>query len=61
VSATEALQALQQLKAAEGLLQQGEYAAALQQYTALVQQHPDLALTEYARLGQAICMYQVGS
>lgn len=24
-----------------------------------MRQHPDLALTEYARLGQALCMYQV--
>lgn len=60
VTATEALAALQQLKAAEAQFKQGNYAAALQGYTAVVQQHPDLALTEYARLGQALCMYQVG-
>lgn len=59
VTATEALEALQQLRAADEALKQGEYAAALQGYTSVVQQHPDLALTEYARLGQALCMYQV--
>lgn len=53
------MEALQQLRAAEQQFKQGEYAAALKGYTALVQQHPDLALTEYARLGQALCMYQV--
>lgn len=59
VTASEALEALQQLKAAEAQFKQGDYAAALTSYTAVVKGHPDLALTEYARLGQALCMYQV--
>lgn len=59
MTATEALEALQQLRTAEALFKQADYAAALAGFTHLVQQHPDLALTEYARLGQALCLYQV--
>lgn len=59
MTATEALEALQQLKSAEALFKHGDYGPALQVYSQLIQEHPDLALTEYARLGQALCMYQV--
>ena len=58
--ASSAAQALQQLSAAEEASKAGDYQAALTAYNRVVAEHPDLALAEYARLGRAIMLYQVG-
>ena len=54
-----AADALQQLAAAQAAAAAGEYTAALLAYDQVVKNHPDLALSEYARLGRAIMLYQV--
>ena len=35
-------------------------AQALECYTAIVRRHPGLAVTEYARLGRALMLFQTG-
>jgi hypothetical protein len=59
--ASAAAQALSQLQSAQDAQRGGDYAAALSGYRAVVQQHPDLALAEYARLGRALMLYEVRS
>ena len=55
------IQRLQALMAAGRAAEDaGDYAAALQQYDAVVQQFPDFATTEYARLARALMLYQLG-
>ncbi|KAI7841317.1 hypothetical protein COHA_004936 [Chlorella ohadii] len=39
---------------------EGNYGAALERYTSVVQQFPDFATTEYARLSRALMLYQLG-
>ncbi|WIA11244.1 hypothetical protein OEZ85_011371 [Tetradesmus obliquus] len=58
--ASAAAQALSQLQAAQAAQKSGDYAAALAGYSAVVSQHPDLALAEYARLGRALMLYEAG-
>lgn len=36
------------------------FSQALQNYTTITQDYGDLALAEYARIGRALCLYQVG-
>jgi hypothetical protein len=59
--ASAAAQALAQLQTAQEAQRGGDYAAALAGYSAVVQAHPDLALAEYARLGRALMLYEVGA
>jgi hypothetical protein len=59
--ASAAAQALSQLQSAQQAQRGGDYAAALTAYSAVVAQHPDLALAEYARLGRALMLYEVGT
>lgn len=56
----QAAQLLQLLETARTATKQGEYDNALALYTQGVQQYSDLALSEYARLGRALLLYQLG-
>jgi hypothetical protein len=38
----------------------GDFSGALEQYTQVAQQYPDLALAQYARIGRALLLYQQG-
>lgn len=53
-------QLLSLLNTARAATRDGDYDAALAAYTQGVRQFPDLALSEYARLGRALLLYQVG-
>lgn len=57
--AAQAADALQRLKQAQQASDDGQYVSALEGYTAVVSMYPELALTEYARLGRAMMLYQV--
>ncbi len=56
----QATELLRLLDTARMLTRQGEYQQALDMYTQGVRQYPDLALSEYARLGRALLLYQQG-
>lgn len=58
--AAQAQDALKRLQLAREASDAGQYQQALDQYNGLVHSYPDLALTEYARLGRALMLYQVG-
>mmetsp|Transcript_15901 Transcript_15901/g.49980 ORF Transcript_15901/g.49980 Transcript_15901/m.49980 type:complete len:144 (-) Transcript_15901:122-553(-) len=47
-------------KAAKDSTARGHYADALDAYTEIVKRYPDLAITEYARLGRALLLFEVG-
>jgi hypothetical protein len=53
--------ALGQLRAARAAAEEARWGDALREYSSLVNDHPDLALATYGRLGRAIMLYQVSS
>lgn len=55
------MQALWQLEAAHEAVDEGRYEDALAAYSYVVDNFPDLALAEYARLGRALMLYQTGT
>lgn len=56
-----AASAISSLNAAGDAVDKGEYNVALDLYNLIVRTYPDLALSEYARIGRALLLYQVGS
>lgn len=48
------------LNTARAATREGDFDTALAAYTQGVRQYPDLALSEYARLGRAMLLYQLG-
>jgi len=58
--ARRAQDALARLRAAEAAVDAGDYAAAERHYRAVVREHGDLALSEYARFGAALLAYERG-
>jgi hypothetical protein len=55
-----ALDALGRLQAARAAAAEARWGDALDEYTGLVEAHPDLALATYGRIGRALMLYQVG-
>ncbi|KIZ01430.1 hypothetical protein MNEG_6533 [Monoraphidium neglectum] len=53
-------EALGQLRAARAAAEEARWGDALREYSSLVNDHPDLALATYGRLGRAIMLYQAG-
>lgn len=56
----QAADALARLEDARSKVDQGDFPAALDQFTFIVKQYPELALSEYARIGRALLLYQQG-
>lgn len=48
------------LMSAEEAIDRGQHEEALDKYTFITQNYGDLALAEYARIGRALCLFQVG-
>uniref|UniRef100_A0A0D9XXL0 MalT-like TPR region domain-containing protein n=1 Tax=Leersia perrieri TaxID=77586 RepID=A0A0D9XXL0_9ORYZ len=53
-------EAIRLLDLGRTLQARGDYAAALAPYTAVAREYGDLALAEYARVGRALALYEVG-
>lgn len=58
--AIRALEALDCLRQARTAVDQMQYDVAMERYTYMVQEFPDLALSAYARVGRAMLLYQIG-
>lgn len=48
------------LEHGRALQAQGDFAAALASFTRVVAEYKDLALSEYARVGRALVLYEIG-
>ncbi|KAK7399379.1 hypothetical protein VNO78_10561 [Psophocarpus tetragonolobus] len=53
-------QAVQLLEKGRELQAQGDFSAALHYFSQVVESYKDLALSEYARVGRALALYEVG-
>lgn len=58
--AVRAGEAIRDLESARQAVDTGDFNQALQLYDNIVRQYSDLALSEYARMGRALLLYQVG-